>query len=91
VYELGGAPFTRTELAAEISRQSGKPVTYTDMPEGKYVEFLVGAGVPVELAKIYADADRAASHGALEVPRTDLETLLGRPATPLADAIKALV
>jgi NAD(P)H dehydrogenase (quinone) len=91
VYELGGVPFTLTELAAEISRQSGRQVTYTDMPEEKYREFLVNVGLTAELADIYADADRAASHGALDVPRTDLEALLGRPATPLADAIKPLV
>src|SRR5690349_12102474 len=30
VYELGGEAFTMDELAAEISRQSGRTVTYTD-------------------------------------------------------------
>ncbi|NMO57607.1 SDR family oxidoreductase [Actinoplanes sp. TBRC 11911] len=89
VYELGGAPFTLKELAAEISRQSGNTVTYTDMPVDKYVEFLVSVGLPVEVAEIYADADRAASQGALHVPLADLEALLGRPATPLAEAVKA--
>jgi NAD(P)H dehydrogenase (quinone) len=91
VYELGGAPFTMNELAAEISHQSGKPVTYTDMSAEAYTEFLISVGLPAELADIYADAGRAASRGALEVPRADLETLLGRPATPLADAVKALL
>jgi NAD(P)H dehydrogenase (quinone) len=91
VYELGGAPFTMNELAAEITRQSGKPVTYTDMSAQAYTEFLTSVGVPAEMADIYADAGLAASRGALEVPRADLEMLLGRPATPLADAIKALI
>ena len=89
VYELGGESFTLAELAAEISRQSGKPVTYTDLPEDKYVDLLVGVGVPQPVAEILADSDRAASQGALDVPRTDLENLLGRPATPLADSVRA--
>ena len=89
VYELGGESFTLAELAAEISRQSGKPVTYTDLPEDKYVDLLVGVGLPRAAAEIFADSDRAASQGALDVPRTDLENLLGRPATPLADSVRA--
>ena len=47
VYELGGAPFTMNELAAEISRQSGKPVAYTDMSAEAYIELLIsGLSVP---------------------------------------------
>ncbi len=89
VYELGGEPFTMAELAAEISRQSGRTVTYTDLTPEKYTEMLVGVGLPAPYAEILADSDRAAAGGALEVPRTDLEALLGRPATPLATAIRA--
>jgi len=89
VYELGGEPFTMDELAAEISRQSGKTVTYTDLPEEKYTELLVGVGLPQAAAEIFADSDRAASQGALFVPRADLEALLGRPVTPLSSAIQS--
>ena len=89
VYELGGDPFTLAELAAEISRQSGKPVAYTNLTEEKYTEFLVGVGVPAPYAATLADSDRAAARGALQVPTKDMETLLGRPVTPLAEEIKA--
>jgi NAD(P)H dehydrogenase (quinone) len=87
VHELGGAGFTLTELAAEIARQSGRPVTYTDLTPEKYTELLVGFGVPEGYAAMLADADRAAAGGALDVPKTGLETLLGHPATPLSEAI----
>jgi len=40
VYELGGEPFTMAELAAAVSRESGRTVTYTDLPEDKYAEVL---------------------------------------------------
>ena len=89
VYELGGEPFTLAELAAEIASQSGKPVTYTNLSPSAYVDMLVGVGLPQGFAEVLADSDRAAASGALEVPRTDLEKLLGRPATPLATAIRA--
>ena len=89
VYELGGEAFTLTELAAEISAQSGRTVTYTDLPEQKYAEVLVGVGLPEAGAAILADSDRAASQGALFVPVDDMNGLLGRPATPLATAVQA--
>ncbi|MEU8816470.1 SDR family oxidoreductase [Actinoplanes sp. NPDC048796] len=90
-YELGGEALTKAELAAEISRQTGKPVTYTDLDVDKYIELLVGVGLPRAAAEVFADVDRATAEGALFVPRDDLEKLLGRPATPVADAVKASV
>jgi NAD(P)H dehydrogenase (quinone) len=89
VYELGGEAFTMAELAAEVSRQSGRQVTYTDLGEEKYAEFLVGVGLDAPHAAVLADSDAAAAEGALFVPKTDLENLLGRPVTPLATSIAA--
>jgi NAD(P)H dehydrogenase (quinone) len=89
VYELGGEPFTLAELAAAIAQESGRPVGYTDLAPEKYAEFLVGVGVPEPAAAILADADRGAAQGELYVPGDDLATLLGRPVTPLRDAIRA--
>jgi NAD(P)H dehydrogenase (quinone) len=89
VYELGGEAFTMAELAAEIAKQSGKDVTYTDLPSEKYTELLVGVGLPEAFAGVLADSDRGAAAGGLYVPATDLEALLGRPVTPLSTAIAA--
>ena len=46
-------------------------------------------GLPEAAAAVIADGDRGAAHGGLEVTGNDLETLLGRPATPVADVIRA--
>lgn len=89
VYELGGTSFTLTQLAAEISRLSGRDVRYTNLPEEAYARALVDAGLPQEAAGVLADSDRAAAHGALEVTGDDLPRLLGRPVTPLADVLEA--
>jgi NAD(P)H dehydrogenase (quinone) len=88
VYELGCESFTLEQLAAEISRQSGKTVTYTDLSPEKYAEMLVGVGLPAAFADILADSDRAAAQGALDVPTTDLESLLGHPVTPLSTSVR---
>ena len=89
VYELGGPAFTLTELAAEITRRSGRDISYTDLSEDAYAKALVEAGVPAAAAAVYADSDRAAAKGALYVEGDDLERLLGRPATPWTEVIDA--
>jgi NAD(P)H dehydrogenase (quinone) len=88
-YELGGPGITLGELAAEIGRVAGREVAYTDLSPEKYAEVLVGVGLPEAGAAVVADADRGAAKGALEAPGNDLETLLGRPATPPAEGIRA--
>jgi NAD(P)H dehydrogenase (quinone) len=89
VYELGGAPFSMAELAAEVSRQTGSQVTYTDLPVDRYTEMLVRAGVPEPVAAVIADGDRGVAPGELQVEGNDLEKLIGRPPTTLADAMRA--
>ena len=89
VYELGGPGITLAELAATISEASGRQVAYTDLPQDKYVEVLVQAGVPEGFAAILADSDRGAAQGLLEAGGDDLATLLGRPATPLGEAVRS--
>lgn len=88
VYELGGQAVTMAGLAAEVGRQSGTEVPYTNLSVDDYVAFLVGLGLPQGFAAVLADADRGATEGDLYVDPADLERLLGRPATPIADAVK---
>jgi len=86
-YSLGGPAFTLAELAAEIGRQSGRDVAYTDVPETQLVEILVGAGLPAPFAALLADSDVGASRGELYLDPADLERLLGRRPTTYAEAI----
>lgn len=90
VYELGGDDaFTLSELAGEVSAASGKPVTYTDLPAEKYTQVLVEAGLPEPYAAILADSDLGIARGDLLVTSGDLSALLGRPTTPLREAVHA--
>ena len=89
VYELGGAAFSLKELAATVAEVTGKDVTYTDLPAEELTTVLVGAGLPEGYAAVLADADLGLGRGDLYVDRADLEALLGRPATSLADGLRA--
>jgi NAD(P)H dehydrogenase (quinone) len=88
VYELGGdEAFTLAGLATAISAAAGKQITYTDLPAHKLAQVLTDAGLPAELADVLADADLGMSRGELFTSSGDLRRLLGRPTTPLADAV----
>jgi NAD(P)H dehydrogenase (quinone) len=88
VYELAGdESFTQAELAAEVSRQSGKPVTYRNVPIEETKARLLGFGLPEEAATVIADIDRAVAAGELYVTTGDLGRLIGRPPTPLSQAV----
>jgi NAD(P)H dehydrogenase (quinone) len=88
VYELAGdEPFTMSDLAAELARQSGKDIVYRDMPEADFAGVLKGAGMPEPLAAMLAAADTAIAKGALYDDSHQLSALIGRPTTPLATMI----
>ena len=91
VYELGGAPFTMTELAEVVSAAAGRTVAYTDLPLEQYRQVLVGAGLPEPLAAVLADGDRGVAAGELLVEGDDLVRLLGRAPTSLTEAVSAAV
>jgi NAD(P)H dehydrogenase (quinone) len=86
-YELGGTAFTMADLAAEVSRQTGRHIVYQDMPADAYAKALADAGVPESFAGLLADTSLAIAHGDWYTDRTDLHQLIGRPSTPLADAV----
>ncbi|WP_442782926.1 SDR family oxidoreductase [Collimonas fungivorans] len=90
VYELAGdETYTLTELAAEISRQSGKTVVYQNLAEADFKEALLGAGLPEHVAGLLSDSDIGASKGALFDDSHQLSRLIGRPTTSLATLVKA--
>ena len=90
VYELAGDDsYTLAEFAAELSRQSGKPIPYVNLPEGEFKAALVGAGLPEPLAGLLADSDAGAAKGGLFDDQHQLSTLIGRPTTTLSSLIQA--
>ncbi|MDR6640226.1 SDR family oxidoreductase [Paenarthrobacter nitroguajacolicus] len=90
VYELGGdEAFTMDELAAEISAASGKTVVYNDLPADQYAGLLTSVGVPEAFAEVLADSDLGIARGDLLVTGGDLRKLIGRPSTPLSEAVRS--
>lgn len=89
-YELAGdTAWTLSELAAEISRQTGKAIPYQNLPEADYAHALAGVGLPEPLACAVAGYDVSASEGALFDDSHQLSKLLGRATTSLSTAVAA--
>ncbi|MGD9929582.1 MAG: SDR family oxidoreductase [Mangrovibacterium sp.] len=91
-YELAGdSAYTLAELAAEISRQTGKDIPYKNLPEAEYAAILKGVGLPDVYAEAIASWDTGASKGDLFDDGHQLSKLIGRPTTPLSEVVaKAL-
>jgi NAD(P)H dehydrogenase (quinone) len=87
-YELGGTPFTLTELAATISDVLGTRIAYQDMSVADYTAALTAAGLPPEMAAAVADADAGLARGELFTASDDLAKLIGRPATTAREAVR---
>lgn len=92
VYELAGDDyFTLKDLAAEISRQTGKDIPYKNLTADEYAETLKGFGLPEGAAKVVAGFDIGASKNDLFDDSRQLSRLIGRPTAPLAQAVKEVL
>ncbi|MEQ8474064.1 MAG: SDR family oxidoreductase [Marinoscillum sp.] len=90
VYELAGdEAYTLKDLAAEISKQTGKDIPYQNLSEEEYSKALRGMGLPEVFADSIASWDVSVSKGDLYAEDRTLSTLIGRPTTPLTEVVKA--
>jgi NAD(P)H dehydrogenase (quinone) len=88
-YELGGPAFSLPGLARVITEVTGTTVTYRDLPAGEYASWLQRTGLDEATARFVAALDASIARGDLETSSQDLPELLGRPATPLTEVIRA--
>ena len=88
-YELAGdQSFSMSEFAEEVSKQAHRPVVYEDLPAGDFAAALLNFGVPQMFVDVVVDASVRTSEGELDSFSRDLRALIGRPTTPVSDAIK---
>ncbi|WP_369251922.1 NAD(P)H-binding protein [Geodermatophilus amargosae] len=89
VRELGGPGVTLADLATVVTEVTGTAVRYRDLPAEELVATLQGAGLDAGTAGFVAGIDTSIARGELDTGDADLAALLGRPVTPLADAVRA--
>lgn len=89
VFELAGDyAYTLSDLAAEISKQTGMDIPYKNLPEVEYAKILESFNIPKAFAYAIASWDVSASKGDLFDTTQQLSKLIGRPTTTMAESVK---
>lgn len=91
VYELSGKLRTQAELAAIVGEVLGKDINVQNVGDAAYADIMKGAGLPDFVVSMLVDMQSAIREGALAVESDTLEKLLGRPAQPLSEGVKAIL
>lgn len=90
-YELSGKPITQEELASILGTVLGRVVPVQQVDDVTYTDIMKGAGIPDFVVPILVDIQKAIRDGALEIESNDFEKLLGRPITPISEAVAQIV
>lgn len=89
VFELAGDnAYTLSDLAAEISKQTGKDIPYKNLPETEYARILESFDIPKGFADAIASWDVSVSKGDLFDNTQQLSKLIGKPTTSLAESVR---
>ncbi|MEK4437438.1 SDR family oxidoreductase [Paenibacillus sp. FSL K6-2862] len=91
VYELSGKLRTQAELAAIVGEVLGQNINVQNVDDAAYADIMKGAGLPDFVVSMLVDMQSAIREGALAVESDTLEKLLGRPAQPLSEGVKAIL
>ncbi|WP_342044147.1 SDR family oxidoreductase [Bacillus sp. OTU530] len=91
VYELSGKLMTQEELAAALGTVLGKEVPVQQIDDAAYADIMKGAGVPEFVIPFLVEIQKGIREGALEIESNDFEKLLGRPVTPIREALTQIV
>ncbi|SFC53842.1 NAD(P)H dehydrogenase (quinone) [Flexibacter flexilis DSM 6793] len=78
------------DVAALLSEIFGKTISYTDAPLEVYVDVLKGAGVPDVFVEMLSGFATAIKKDELDVVSSDLENLLGKKPTTVADYLRGV-
>jgi NAD(P)H dehydrogenase (quinone) len=90
VYELSGdGAWGFGELAAAASEVLGRPVTYRAVSSEQRAADLAAAGLDEGTVGFVVALEENTRDGLLAETSGDLSRLIGRPTTPLVDALRA--
>ncbi|SEN52278.1 SDR family oxidoreductase [Paenibacillus sp. OV219] len=90
-YELSGTLLTQEELVAALGAVLGKEVAVQQVDDETYAGIMKSVGVPDFAIPIVVGIQQGIREGSLAVESNDFEKLLGRPLTPIQDALKQVV
>jgi NAD(P)H dehydrogenase (quinone) len=91
VYELtGDIAWNYHDLAAAVAEVTGAPVIYQDLSSDEHAAALQAQGLDGPTAAFLVRLDADLAEGVSADVTDDLRRLIGRPATPLLDGLRAM-
>ncbi|PLT33147.1 SDR family oxidoreductase [Bacillus sp. V5-8f] len=91
IYELSGKLLTQEELAAALGEVLAKEVSVQQVDDAAYADIMKGAGVPDFLIPMLEDIQKGIREGELAIESNDFKKLLGRPLTPIKEALAQVI
>lgn len=91
IYELSGKLLTQEEIATALGSILGQEVPVSQVDDHTYADIMKGAGVPDFLIPMLVGIQKGIREETLEVESNDFEKLLGRPLTPIKEALTQIV
>ncbi|PLR74228.1 SDR family oxidoreductase [Bacillus sp. UMB0728] len=91
IYELSGKLLTQEELVSELGNVLGKDVNVQQVDDTAYAAIMKDAGLPEFIIPLLVGIQESIRSGSLEVESNDFEKALGRPATPVKEALTEMV
>ncbi|MFF2856897.1 SDR family oxidoreductase [Peribacillus sp. NPDC058002] len=91
VYELSGKLMTQEALTSALGTVLGKEVLLQQVDDAMYTDIMKSAEVPETYISMLVNMQKGIRGGELEIARNDLEILLGRPSTPINEALSQII
>ncbi|SDO49176.1 SDR family oxidoreductase [Alkalicoccus daliensis] len=90
-YELSGPLYTQEALVKALEQVLDQHISLEKVEGETYAKVMKDAGLPEGIIPIVAAIQRDIRNGTLAVENSDFEKVIGRPVTPLKDALSKLV
>ncbi|QDP40762.1 SDR family oxidoreductase [Radiobacillus deserti] len=91
IYELSGTLYTQDELAQTVGEILGKNIPVQHVDDKTYAETMKQAGLPEAILPMLVEIQKGIRNGELAIESNDFEKILGRPETPLKEALTRLL
>jgi NAD(P)H dehydrogenase (quinone) len=91
IYELSGKSLTQEEFVSLLGSVLGKEVTVQQVDDATYADIMKNAGIPDFVIPILVDIQKSIREGTLDFESNDFEKVLGRPVSPISEALSQIV
>jgi len=91
IYELSGKLLTQEEFVSVLENVLGKEVPVKQVDDAAYADIMKAVGIQDFVISILVDIQRSIREGSLGFHANDFEKVLGRPATPIKEALTQII